>query len=185
MARLKTLPESVRNKLALAERLVALRSELYGDRGGPEMARRLGIPIRTWYNYETGVTVPAEIILNVIKMTAVEAEWLLDGKGPKFRQVRAEPGETRALKMTVSALLRSFLHLLEDEDTSAPRRDSAFESPKLADGSPDAADATTTLRDRFTAQNGEGADVPAAVNDPRPSQSRRQLLAAQRDNRRT
>jgi hypothetical protein len=35
MARRKTLPESVRAKLALAERLAALRSELFGDRGGP------------------------------------------------------------------------------------------------------------------------------------------------------
>ena len=54
MARRKTLPESVRAKLALAERLGILRSELFGDRGGPEMARRLGIPVRTWYNYEAG-----------------------------------------------------------------------------------------------------------------------------------
>ena len=70
MARRKTLPESVRAKLALAERLAALRSELYGDRGGPEMARRLGIPVRTWYNYEGGVTVPAEVILKIIELTA-------------------------------------------------------------------------------------------------------------------
>ena len=32
MARRKTLPESVRAKLALAERLAALRLELFGDR---------------------------------------------------------------------------------------------------------------------------------------------------------
>ena len=54
MARRKTLPESLRAKLALAERLSSLRLELFGDRGGPEMARRLGIPVRTWYNYEGG-----------------------------------------------------------------------------------------------------------------------------------
>ena len=54
MARRKTLPESLRAKLTLAERLSSLRLELFGDRGGPEMARRLGIPVRTWYNYEGG-----------------------------------------------------------------------------------------------------------------------------------
>src|SRR5271163_1520978 len=90
MARRKTLPESVRAKLALAERLAALRSELYGDRGGPEMARRVGIPVRTWYNYEGGVTVPAEVILKIIELTSVEAVWLLHGEGPKFRSVRPD-----------------------------------------------------------------------------------------------
>ena len=81
MARRKTLPESVRAKLALAERLANLRSELFGERGGPEMARRLGIPVRTWYNYEAGVTVPAEVILKIIELTSIEPSWLLHGQG--------------------------------------------------------------------------------------------------------
>ncbi len=86
MARRKTLPESLRAKLALAERLSSLRLELFGDRGGPEMARRLEIPVRTWYNYEGGVTVPAEVVLRIIELTSVEPVWLLHGKGPKYRQ---------------------------------------------------------------------------------------------------
>src|SRR3954454_3299634 len=86
MARRKTLPESLRAKLALAERLASLRLELFGERGGPEMARRLGIPVRTWYNYEGGVTAPAEAATKTIALTAVEPVWLLHGKGPKFRQ---------------------------------------------------------------------------------------------------
>ena len=95
MARRKTLPESVRAKLALAERLAALRSELFGDRGGPEMARRLGIPVRTWYNYEGGVTVPAEVILKIIELTSVEAGWLLHGEEPRFRHAHTDRGEVR------------------------------------------------------------------------------------------
>ena len=98
MARRKTLPESVRAKLALAERLANLRSELFGERGGPEMARRLGIPVRTWYNYEAGVTVPAEVILKIIELTSIEPSWLLHGKGSKFRQGApsvARPGRPR------------------------------------------------------------------------------------------
>ena len=67
MARRKTLPESVRAKYALAERLGFLRSEMFGERGGPELARQLGLPVRTWYNYESGVTVPAEVILKIIE----------------------------------------------------------------------------------------------------------------------
>ena len=71
------------------------------------MARRLGIPVRTWYNYEAGVTVPAEVILKIIELTAIEPSWLLHGKGPKFRQgipERRESGTPPA--MTVGALLR-------------------------------------------------------------------------------
>jgi hypothetical protein len=119
MARRKTLPESVRAKLALAERLAALRSELYGDRGGPEMARRLGIPVRTWYNYEGGVTVPAEVILKIIELTSVEAGWLLHGEGPKFRNARADRSSGGATSsVTIGALLRTALQLLEKGDSS-------------------------------------------------------------------
>ena len=90
MARRKTTQGSILAKKALAERLADLRVELYGEQGGPEMARRLGIPVRTWYNYECGVTVPAVDLLKVMKLTSVEALWLSDGTGPKFRDFRSE-----------------------------------------------------------------------------------------------
>ncbi len=129
MARRKTLPESVRAKLALAERLASLRAEMYGERGGPEMARRLGIPVRTWYNYEAGVTVPAEVILRIIELTSIEPSWLLHGQGAKFRQgtpERRETGSTPAA--TVGALLREALHLLEEQNPTPDRRPSADEA---------------------------------------------------------
>src|SRR5215472_2893247 len=112
MARRKTLPDSVQAKYSLAERLRALRAELYGDRGGPELARRLGLPIRTWYNYEAGVTVPAEVILKIIELTSVEPMWLLYGTGPKFRAIRhqrhtGEPSATHS----VGDLLRTALEI--------------------------------------------------------------------------
>lgn len=90
MARKKNPPESVRIKGQLAERLRSIRVELYGERGGPELARQLEIPNRTWYNYEIGVTVPAEILLRFLEVTAVEPHWLLHGDGPKFRTKAAE-----------------------------------------------------------------------------------------------
>jgi hypothetical protein len=130
MARRKTLPESLRAKMALAERLSALRQELYGDRGGPEMARRLGIPVRTWYNYESGVTVPAEVVLRIIELTGVEPVWLLHGKGPKYRAVgSAVRGHSVASGLvvgsesgvTVGALLRTALQLLENETPPSSR----------------------------------------------------------------
>src|SRR6516225_5065262 len=132
MARRKTLPESVRAKLALAERLAALRSELFGDRGGPEMARRLGIPVRTWYNYEGGVTVPAEVILKIIELTSVEPVWLLHGSGPKFRNPRPErPGVASPPAMTVGALLRTALQLWESEGSTWPAGERPHPHPEV------------------------------------------------------
>jgi hypothetical protein len=126
MARRKTLPESVRAKLELAERLGNLRSELFGDRGGPEMARRLNIPVRTWYNYEGGVTVPAEVILKIIELTSVEPIWLLHGRGPKFRLARNDRGERDAKPTrTVGALLRTALQMLEGDDADPTKSDRA------------------------------------------------------------
>src|SRR5271169_614980 len=124
MARRKTLPESVRAKLALAERLAALRSELFGDRGGPEMARRLGIPVRTWYNYEGGVTVPAEVILKIIELTSVEAGWLLHGEEQKFRHLLGERREMGGqTTVTVGTLLRTALQMLEKDEPTWPRHE--------------------------------------------------------------
>jgi hypothetical protein len=121
MARRKTLPESVRAKRALAERLGALRMELYGDRGGPEMARQVGIPVRTWYNYEGGVTVPAEVVLKIIELTSVEPTWLLHGQEPKFRREATEAHHAAPPPaMTVGALLRTALQLLESEGPLDP-----------------------------------------------------------------
>jgi hypothetical protein len=192
MARRKTLPESVRAKLALAERLAALRSELYGDRGGPEMARRLGIPVRTWYNYEGGVTVPAEVILKIIELTSVEAVWLLHGEGPKFRNARPErlpAGGTSSV--TIGALLRTALQLLEEKNERS--------WPVVVDGNADAADAVDRLSGEpelpapgvdhrafreLTNASSVGNASPSSVDDGSPTtDSRREWLAAQRENR--
>ena len=61
---------------------------MFGEHGGPLVAHRLGIPGRTWYNYETGVTVPAEVLLHFLELTAVEPTWLLQGRGEKYRNQR-------------------------------------------------------------------------------------------------
>lgn len=121
MARRKTLPESVRAKYSLAERLSALRAELYGERGGPELARQLGLPVRTWYNYESGVTVPAEVILRIIELTAIEPIWLLHGKGQKFRSQAADRHDPAVGPgVSVGSLLRTALLMLEEGKASPP-----------------------------------------------------------------
>jgi hypothetical protein len=95
-----------------------LRAELYGDRGGPELSRRLGLPIRTWYNYESGVTVPAEVVLRIIELTSVEPIWLLHGQGPKFRANRPDrPDALVGSGVSVGVLLRTALQMLESDES--------------------------------------------------------------------
>lgn len=86
MARKKTPTVRVNVKALVSERLREVRQELFGEHGGPELARRLNLPARTWYNYETGVTVPAEVLLGFIDHTGTNPHWLLKGEGPKYRR---------------------------------------------------------------------------------------------------
>jgi hypothetical protein len=58
VARKKTVEAVSLGRVELSRRLRAVRVELYGERGGADLARRLGISPRSWYNYEVGVTVP-------------------------------------------------------------------------------------------------------------------------------
>jgi hypothetical protein len=101
MARKTNSPEMADAKAGLAARLHAIRVERFGERGGPELARRLGIPQRTWYNYEVGVTIPGEVLLRFLDITGAEPGWLLSGEGPKYRgspkpRVAAESGAPAA-----------------------------------------------------------------------------------------
>jgi len=56
-------------RTALAVRLKALRQEQFGDHGGPQMARLLGLPARTWYECETGEAIPGEVLVLVVERT--------------------------------------------------------------------------------------------------------------------
>ncbi len=73
-------------KSDLATRFRAVRVALYGENGGPLLARALGIPFRTLHKYETGGTIPAQAILSFIKLTGVDPHWLLTGDGNQFRE---------------------------------------------------------------------------------------------------
>lgn len=117
MARRKNRPEAVRVKCRLSERLHEIRVELFGERGGSEMARRLNLPVRTWYNYEAGVTVPAEVLLRFMELTSVEPMWLLHGRGAKYRP---EPAGELSPTGSVRDLLRTALRRLEEQQDREP-----------------------------------------------------------------
>ena len=67
-------------RIALAEGLRRARLDAFGEDGAPELARRLGLPARTWLNYEAGVTVPAEVLLAFLDVTRVDPA-RLTGRG--------------------------------------------------------------------------------------------------------
>jgi hypothetical protein len=73
-----------RNEI-LAHRLLEVRLEMYGQHGGPVLAEGLGLPTRTWANYESGVTIHGPVLLRFIQVTNVEPRWLLTGEGEKYR----------------------------------------------------------------------------------------------------
>jgi hypothetical protein len=73
-------------KLELARRVREVREELYGVHGGPILAEKLGIPYRTWHNYESGCTIPAQTILRFMELTETNYQWLLTGLGEKYQR---------------------------------------------------------------------------------------------------
>ncbi len=110
MARKKTSKIRVNVKASISRRLREVRHELFGEHGGPELARRLSLPARTWYNYETGVTVPAEVLLAFIDQTDANPVWLLSGDGGRFRH----EAEANVLsELTPIQLIRRGLEKLE------------------------------------------------------------------------
>lgn len=75
----------------LARRLRAIRLEVFGVHGGPELARLLGLTARAWWEYESGAPVPVEVMFGLLDLTSANLDWLLDDRGPKFLP-RAAPG---------------------------------------------------------------------------------------------
>jgi len=49
----------------------------------------LGLPARTWWNFENGVTIPGDILLRFLQHTNADAHWLLTGEGDKYRSRQA------------------------------------------------------------------------------------------------
>jgi hypothetical protein len=76
----------------LGRRVCEIRTELFGEDGGPILADVLNLPSRTWMHYECGVTIPAHVILIFIEVSGTNPHWLLTGRGNKyFRGPRSVP----------------------------------------------------------------------------------------------
>jgi hypothetical protein len=73
-----------RDRVSIAVRLRMIRLELYGEDGCPDLAGRLGLHVRTWVNYEDGVTIPGEVLLAFLELTGTNPGWILRGVGEKY-----------------------------------------------------------------------------------------------------
>ena len=71
-------------KLAIASRLREVRDDLYGANGVDSIAKALNVPVATWLNYESGVTMPGELLLTFLVLVGVDPNWLLTGEGERF-----------------------------------------------------------------------------------------------------
>jgi hypothetical protein len=70
-------------RAALPDRIRAVREERFGE-DVESLADQMDLPVRTWLNYEGGVTIPAEILLGFIEVTRASPHWLLSGEGDRF-----------------------------------------------------------------------------------------------------
>ena len=78
------MSESGCDRVTLARRLREIRVERFGGDGTPILAGCLGLPARTWENYEAGITLPAPTLLDFIGLTGVDPHWLRTGEGSKY-----------------------------------------------------------------------------------------------------
>jgi hypothetical protein len=69
---------------SLAQRLCEIRYDLYGEQGAHALARALSLPLQTWLNYERGVTVPADVLLEFLEITRADPHWLRTGDGDRL-----------------------------------------------------------------------------------------------------
>jgi hypothetical protein len=68
-------------RLELASRLRDVRKDMYGENGAQILADALDVRVETWLNYESGVTMPAHVVLKLIDIARVNPRWLLTGQG--------------------------------------------------------------------------------------------------------
>ena len=73
------------NRMNLALRVREVRQDLYGEEGVWTLAEALGLPAQTWLNYEQGVTMPADVLLQFMAVTDTDPHWLLTRKGDRLR----------------------------------------------------------------------------------------------------
>ena len=69
----------------LADRVRAVREDLYGPDGVERFAQALGLTRESWANYERGMRIPDVVILRLIHLSGATRRWLMTGEGPRYQ----------------------------------------------------------------------------------------------------
>lgn len=121
-----------------AERLEVIR-EHYGLKGNT-FADRLGLPYRSYMNYKTGRTPPAELLVKVIQEFSVSPLWLMTGSGPIWQEAATDAPQELPNQAYLAGELPDFP--LDDEAAwLAADKFAASPTPQAVPGSPDTPDA--------------------------------------------
>lgn len=70
-------------RIRLGMRLREIREGLYGEGGAAALAAALGVPEATWLNYERGVVIPGDLLLEFIDLTGADPHRLLADDGER------------------------------------------------------------------------------------------------------
>lgn len=134
---------SLQSRAGLGRRLRAVREDTYGELGGQVLAHTLQIPLRTWLNYESGVVVPADVVLRLIDVAHVNPHWLLTGEGNRYEERKANAGQ--------NVVSRSGLRSREShaEGVGTPKRAGTETGTPKAPGTPKASGTETVFGDRI------------------------------------
>ncbi len=74
---------NIEEHVILGQRVRAIREGRYGE-DVAAIAEALKLPEDTWRNYESGVMIPARVILEFIVLTGASPRWLLSGEGDRY-----------------------------------------------------------------------------------------------------
>lgn len=74
------------NRVELSRRVREIRLDQFGENGIGTLSEALGVQARTWEHFESGVMIPAGVILRFIGLTGAEPHWLLTGEGGRYRE---------------------------------------------------------------------------------------------------
>jgi hypothetical protein len=73
-----------RQPVSLSSQIRQIRQDAFGEDGVPQLSKALGVHPRSWQNYESGVNVPANLLLEFIELTGAHPHWLLTGEGDRY-----------------------------------------------------------------------------------------------------
>lgn len=65
-------------------RLRAVRLDRWGEDGAQFLADEVGVPLRTWLNFERGIGMPGVVMARFLASTGVDPRWLLTGEGEMY-----------------------------------------------------------------------------------------------------